>query len=72
LIDLALKQYEPHQIGIKISPTSRYNDLSDSNPLETFTVLIKELDKRNIGFVEIIETQEKESGPSVSFHMPAK
>jgi len=58
LIDLALKEFESHQIGIKISPTSRYNDLSDSNPLETFTLLIKELDKRNIGFVEIIETQK--------------
>jgi N-ethylmaleimide reductase len=29
LIDLALKKFEPHQVGIKINPTNRNNDMFD-------------------------------------------
>lgn len=43
------------KVGIRISPTGRVNDMYDSNPLATYSYLLKELDKRQIGFVEIKE-----------------
>jgi N-ethylmaleimide reductase len=72
LIDLALKTFKPYQIGIKISPTNRHRDQFDENPEETYSYLLKELDKRNIGFVELVETQEKDENPSAKFHIPGK
>jgi N-ethylmaleimide reductase len=56
VIDIALKHFEPYQIGIKLSPISLVHDMFDENPLETFSHLLKELSKRNIGFVELLET----------------
>jgi hypothetical protein len=56
LIDIALKHLKPYQIGIKISPVSQFNDMFDNNPVETFSLLLKELSKRNIGFVEVRES----------------
>jgi N-ethylmaleimide reductase len=53
LIDIALKHWEPYQVTIKLSPTSRIKDMFDSNPLETYSLLLQELSKRNIGSVEI-------------------
>lgn len=51
LIEIALQYFEPYQIGIKISPCSRYNDMYDDNPIETYTHLVKELDKKHVGFI---------------------
>ena len=45
-------------MGIKISPCSRYNDQYDDNPAETYIHLVKELNKKNIGFVEVRESTE--------------
>ena len=38
---------------MKISPVSRLRDQFDENPVETYSYLLKELSKRQIGFVEI-------------------
>ena len=32
-LDIALQYFEPYQIGIKVSPCSRYNDMYDDNPV---------------------------------------
>ena len=58
LVDIALEHFQPWQLGIKISPCSRYNDQYDDNPAETYTHLIKELNKRKFGFVEVCEPVE--------------
>ena len=52
LIDLTLKHFPPHRVGIKLSPASRLKDMFDENPIETYSLLLQELDKRQIGFVE--------------------
>ena len=33
LVDLALKHFESYQIGIKLCPVGRYNDMFDENPI---------------------------------------
>lgn len=53
VIDIALKYFEPYQIGVKLSPTSRMQDMFDENPVETYGYLLKELSARKIGFVEL-------------------
>jgi len=53
LIDITLKYFEPCRVGIKLSPVSRVKDMYDENPVETNSLLLKALDKRKIGFVEL-------------------
>ena len=53
LVDIALAYFEPYQIGLKVSPCSRYNDMYDENPIETYSHLFKKLDQKNLGFIEV-------------------
>ena len=58
LFDIALKYFPAPRLGIKISPASRLKDMYDESPIETYSLLLKELDNRKIGFVEIRESTE--------------
>jgi N-ethylmaleimide reductase len=58
LIDITLKHFPPCRVGIKLSPVSRMKDMYDETPVETYTILLKELEKRKIGFVELKESTE--------------
>ena len=39
-------------MGVKITPYSTYNDISESKPIELYTYFLEELSKRGILFVE--------------------
>lgn len=43
------------RVGVKLSPTSRYNDVGETNILETFKYVISELNKLGLAFLEINE-----------------
>ncbi len=58
MTDIALKHYSPNRVGIKLSPASRLKDMYDENPIETYSLLLQELDKRKVGFVEFRESTE--------------
>lgn len=56
------------RVGIKISPAVRYQDVYDSDPVATYSYLLKELDKKGIAFVEIVESSPGKSthyGPGI-------
>lgn len=58
-LDALISVYGADKVGIKLSPTGRYNDMYDSNPLELTKVLLKELEKKKLAFVEV-----KRHGPN--------
>lgn len=72
LVDIALKYFQPYQVGIKLSPTSRFHDMFDEKPLETFSCLLEQLSKRNIGFVELSQSSSKEGGPCSDYFVSGK
>lgn len=41
--------------GIRLSPSGEFNDMSDSNPKETFTYLINELNKFDLAYLHLVE-----------------
>ena len=43
------------RVGVRISPSSRLNGMSDSNPAETFGYVAKELDKLGLAYLHVIE-----------------
>lgn len=55
VVDALIGVYGRDKVGIKLSPVMRYNDMYDSDPIATYSHLLKELDKKEIAFVELIE-----------------
>eukprot|EP00340_Litonotus_pictus_P009533 CAMPEP_0170515890 /NCGR_PEP_ID=MMETSP0209-20121228/2277_1 /TAXON_ID=665100 ORGANISM="Litonotus pictus, Strain P1" /NCGR_SAMPLE_ID=MMETSP0209 /ASSEMBLY_ACC=CAM_ASM_000301 /LENGTH=336 /DNA_ID=CAMNT_0010800597 /DNA_START=123 /DNA_END=1133 /DNA_ORIENTATION=- len=54
IVDEVSKVMGAGRVGVKISPAGRYNDMFDSNPKSLLDYLLPQLNKRKIGFVEII------------------
>ena len=46
------------KVGIKISPGGRLNDMYDSDPEKTYSYLLKELGKREVAFVEVMQAPD--------------
>lgn len=43
------------RVGVRISPRLGFNDMSDSNPAETFGYVARELSARRVGYLHVIE-----------------
>ncbi len=46
------------RVAVRLSPSSTFNDMSDSNPLQTFGYVIKELGLLNLAYLHITEAAE--------------
>lgn len=55
IIDDLISIFGKGRVGMKLSPVGRFQDMFDSNPLETYTYLLNKLSERGIAFVEIVE-----------------
>jgi N-ethylmaleimide reductase len=53
--DAILTVWDKSRVGIRLSPVSPFNAISDSNPAKLFSYLIGELDARGLGFIHVIE-----------------
>ncbi len=49
--DAAASVFGPGRVGMHLAPHSPTHDVSDSNPVATFTYVIRELGKRGLGFI---------------------
>jgi len=49
--DAAASVFGPGRVGMHLAPHSPSHDISDSNPLATFTYVIRELGKRKLAFI---------------------
>ncbi|EAR89565.1 FAD/FMN-binding family oxidoreductase (macronuclear) [Tetrahymena thermophila SB210] len=52
-LDALISVFGADKVGIKLSPTGRYNDMYDSNPKELMKYVLAELEKKKIAFVEV-------------------
>ena len=43
------------RVGVRLSPSSAFNDMHNSNPIATFSYVVQELDRLGIGYLHIIE-----------------
>ncbi len=55
IVEAVISVFNPHQVGYRISPNGTMYSMSDSNPVETFSYLTKELNKFDLGYVHILE-----------------
>lgn len=55
VVDACIAEIGAGRVGIRLSPVSPFNDLSDSNPQAVFGHLIEQLNQRGVAFVHFIE-----------------
>ena len=55
VVDALCKIWPHDRIGIRLSPVSSANDISDSNPQELFGYFIEQLDLRGLAYIHVIE-----------------
>ncbi|MPZ19981.1 MAG: alkene reductase [Luteitalea sp.] len=56
IVEAVASVWDAGRVGYKISPTSAFNSMSDSNPLATFSYLVKELSARGVAYLAVNET----------------
>jgi N-ethylmaleimide reductase len=55
VVDAIAKILPPGRIGIRLSPVSPANGVSDSDPQAVFDYLVRQLDARNLAYIHVIE-----------------
>ena len=58
VMDNLIDVFGADKVGIKVTPTGRFNDMFDSDPVALYTYLFSELNKGNVSFVEITRAPE--------------
>lgn len=48
----------PDRVGVRLSPSGTFNEMKDSNPMETFGYVVGELDRLGIVYVHLVEGNE--------------
>jgi N-ethylmaleimide reductase len=43
------------RVGVRLSPTSTFNDMGDSNPAETFGFAVRALDRLGLAYLHVID-----------------
>ncbi|WP_019499204.1 alkene reductase [Pseudanabaena sp. PCC 6802] len=46
------------RVGMRLSPSSTFNSMSDSNPKDTFSYLVEALNRFNLAYLHLIEADE--------------
>jgi N-ethylmaleimide reductase len=55
VVDAILKVLPPERVGIRFSPVSPANDISDSNPQAMFGYLVEQVAARRLAYIHVIE-----------------
>ncbi len=63
-VERVLEVWDSGQVGVRISPTGGFNDMSDDDPLETFSVTVSRLNSYGLGYLHVVETAQNSKGSS--------
>lgn len=55
VLEDAIAIWGTDRVGVRLSPTSDFNDMCDSNPVATFSHVIKELNKHGLAYLHLSE-----------------
>jgi N-ethylmaleimide reductase len=54
------------RVGVHLSPTNvAFNDISDSDPEQTFSTVVRALDRLGLGYLHLVEPGPTEQAPSL-------
>lgn len=55
VLEAVLEVWGNDRVGVRLSPTGTFNDMGDSNPLETFSVAVEKLNQYDLAYLHIVE-----------------
>lgn len=58
VLDAILTVWSSDRVGIRISPSGTFNDMSDSDPRKTFGYFVEQLNRYNLAYLHIVEPNE--------------
>ena len=61
-VEQVLESWDRKQIGVRLSPTVDFNDMSDDNPRETFSVTVERLNGYGLGYLHVVEQAQDSKG----------
>ena len=61
-VETVLEVWDSRQVGVRISPTVDFNDMTDANPLETFSVAVEKLNSYGLGYLHVVEQAQDSKG----------
>ena len=59
IVQAAIDVWGKERVGVRLSPSSTFNDMHDSNPAATFGYLARQFDQMGIGYLHIVEPRIK-------------
>jgi N-ethylmaleimide reductase len=62
VVERVLEVWDSGQVGVRISPTGGFNDMSDDDPVETFSVTVERLNSYRLGYLHVVETAQNSKG----------
>lgn len=73
-VERVVKVWDSKQVGVRISPTGTFNDMTDENPLETFSITVERLNDYGLGYLHVVETAQNSKGSTkedldISIHL---
>jgi len=64
VVERVLEAWDSRRVGVRISPTGSFNDMTDDNPRETFSVAVNKLNIYELGYLHVVETAQNSKGSS--------
>ena len=63
-VERVLEVWDSGHVGVRLSPTSGFNDMTDDNPVETFSTTVARLNRYGLGYLHVVETAQNSKGSS--------
>lgn len=58
MTEAVISVWDSNRVGVRFSPSGTFNDIGDSNPLETFGYATQALNQFNLAYLHIYEATE--------------
>ena len=60
VVDALVEVWGATRVGVKLSPSNRVNGISDAHAADTFGHVVRELDRRSVGYVHLMEPNARD------------
>ena len=61
VLDTITKVFSPKRVGVRFSPFSTFNDMSDSDPMATFATAVARANDAGLGYLHLVEGEMAQS-----------
>jgi N-ethylmaleimide reductase len=68
VVDAAISEIGADRVGVRLSPYFRADKIDDSDPVATFSYVVKELNRRGIAYIHILESRSYDETGDIPLH----